>query len=365
MAGNLITHLTSSEGTGYSLTLFLSTLRYVPALLESSEALYDATNLLVPTWLQLCRGANKQDVLSLVSYNRALRSLQEALNDPQKRTSSATLGATIYLQMTEYSFDYSKGVNQVSRCNGIYAITMERGPPKLRDKLGYQLILDSFAFMSRLVKDEIDNFFTQPDWENALVSLSDQYEEQTPTIHQSTILADALEILSAALDDIRANFRALDKNTVLLLVRSNIIYEEDDPESPFGTSYVFPDGITALLFTNVASFNIVINTLRQELNTVIGIDGDDSSLDAECLEWSGRIWKSCRYILSLKPLCAASFNSRICVSYMFSGPSERACLLDVLKETDGYRKQAVSRWSESVVFSQYNGLLGRRPEERQ
>lgn len=147
LAGNLINHLNSSEGTGYSLTVFLSTLRYVPPLLESSEALYDATNLLVSTWLHLCRGANSHDVLSLVSYNRALRSLQRALNDPQKQTSSATLAATIYLQIVEHLFDYSKGIDQIPHCNGIYAIMMKRGAPKPGDDIGCQLILDSFGFI--------------------------------------------------------------------------------------------------------------------------------------------------------------------------------------------------------------------------
>ncbi|KAI2781826.1 hypothetical protein F4815DRAFT_465878 [Daldinia loculata] len=384
LAGNLINHLNSSEGTGYSLTVFLSTLRYVPPLLESSEALYDATNLLVSTWLQLCRGANSHDVLSLVSYNRALRSLQKALNDPQKQTSSATLAATIYLQIVEHLFDYSKGIDQISHCNGIYAIMMKRGAPKPGDDLGCQLILDSFGFIFKLlIRGDIDNFFMQPDWENALVSFFAQYKIRTPIlveiskiIHQSTVLADvirrfakirnipehlqdlqALEALSIALNDVGENFRALDRKTVQPLLQNKTIYEEDDSESPFSTSYMFPNGVTALHFTNVASFNIVINTLRQELNAILDIN--DSSLEAECLEWSGRIWRSCRYTLSLKPLCSASFSRHICISYMFAGPPDRAYLLGVLEETDSYRQQSVRRWTESAVFSQCNSLLGR------
>ncbi|KAI0135321.1 hypothetical protein F4814DRAFT_400568 [Daldinia grandis] len=384
LAGSLIKHLNTTEGTGYSLTVFLSTLKYVPPLLESSEALYDATNLLISTWLQLCRGANPHDVLSLISYNRALRSLQGALNDPQKQTSSATLAATIYLQMTEHLFDYSKGIDQISHCNGIYAIMMKRGAPKPGDDLGCQLILDSFSFMFRLlIRGDIENFFTQPEWENVLVSFFAHFKTRSPilveiskVIHQSTVLAgvvrrfaeirsvpkhlqdlQVLEALYIALSDVREKFRALNRNTVQPLLQSKAIYKEDDPSSPFSTSYTFPNGVTALHFTNVASFNIVTNTLKQELNAMLDID--DPSLEAECLEWSGWIWRSCRYILSLRPLCAASFSGHICVSYMSAGHSDRAYLLDVLKETDGYRQQPVSRWTESAVLAQYDSLLGR------
>ncbi|KAI0854341.1 hypothetical protein F5Y00DRAFT_267565 [Daldinia vernicosa] len=311
LAGNLIKHLSTSEGTGHSLTVFLSTLRYVPPLLESSEALYDATNLLVSTWLQICQGASPHDVLSLVSYNGALRSLQKALDDPHKQTSSATLAATIYLQTTEASGLNSNRIDQISHCNGIYAIMMKRGAPKPGNGLGCQLILDSFGFMFRLlIRGDIDNFFTQPDWENALSTiLADVVRRFAKIRNVPEHLRDsqALEALSIALRDVGESFRALDRNTVQPLLQSKTIYEEDDPKSPFGTSYVFPNGVTALHFTNAASFNILINTLRQELNAMLDIN--DPSPEAECLEWSERIWRSCRYTLSLKPLCSTSFST--------------------------------------------------------
>lgn len=103
LAGRIATCLKSSEGTGYSLSMFMTTLGYVPPLVESNQALFDATDLLLSTWLKLCQGNSPQDIFDLRSYIRALRSLQKVLNDPQEQTSSATLAATIYLQTTEAS----------------------------------------------------------------------------------------------------------------------------------------------------------------------------------------------------------------------------------------------------------------------
>ncbi|KAI1659981.1 hypothetical protein F4813DRAFT_352702 [Daldinia decipiens] len=238
---------------------------------------------------------------------------------------------------------------------------MKRGAPKPGDNLGCQLILDSFGFMFRLlIRGEIDDFFMRPDWENALSTMLADVVRRFAKIRKiPEHLQDlrVLEALSITLNDVGENFRALDRKTVQPLLQSKTIYEEDDLGSPFGTSYMFPNGVTALHFTNVASFNIVINTLRQELNTMLDIN--DPSLKAECLEWSRQIWKSCRYTLSLKPLCSALFSRHICVSYMFAGPPDRAYLLDVLEETDSCRQHSARRWTESAVFSQYNSLLGR------
>lgn len=101
LGAKVVMYLQSSEGTGYSLSQWLSTLGYVPPLLERNEALFDATNLLLSTWLKLCQGADKNELFDLSSYSRALRSLQRVLDDPKEQTSNATLAATIYLQTTE------------------------------------------------------------------------------------------------------------------------------------------------------------------------------------------------------------------------------------------------------------------------
>ncbi|KAI0378022.1 hypothetical protein F5Y04DRAFT_262783 [Hypomontagnella monticulosa] len=377
LAGRIATCLTSSEGTGYSLSMFLSTLGYVPPLVDSNKALFDATDLLLSTWLKLCQGNRPPDIFDLRSYNRALRSLQKVLNDPQEQTSSATLAATIYLQATEYWFDYGNGINQISHSNGIHSIMMKRGPPKPGDNFGTQLILDSYAFMYMLVqKGKIDNFFDQPGWRKAITSFFTQFKTRTPILveiskllHQGSMVADTitrfrkihkiprhsqdprvLKELAITLDTLSKSFHDLDQRTIKPLLENGMIHEVEDTESPFGTSYEFLSPVLALHFANVAAFNIRIRRLKQRLNSILEVE--DPSLELGCLEYSARIWKTCRYSKTMRPLCAASFNSPISTSYIAAEPAGRAYLLATLREADMYRKGSNSRWTESVILSE-------------
>lgn len=214
---------------------------------------------------------------------------------------------------------------------------------------------------------DIDNFFVRPEWQNALTSFFVQFKSKVPVILEmsklvlySTMVADAtkrfskirnicpelldaqeLEGITATIDDIATKFGDLDRCTLDPLLRSKKIYEEPDPESPVGASYTFPSGLMSLYFANTAAFRIVTNRLKQELNAMFGLD--DPNLEAECLEWSARIWKICRFSQTLKPLCAVSFNTPICVSYTSAPPEVWSYLIAKLKEIEGYRKQPVSR----------------------
>ncbi|KAI2469858.1 hypothetical protein F4781DRAFT_421662 [Annulohypoxylon bovei var. microspora] len=384
LGGRVVAYLKSSEGTGYSLSMWLSTLGYVPPLLEKNEALFDATNLLLSTWLKLCQGMSQIELFDLSSYNRALRSLQKVLDDPHEQTSNATLAATVYLQTTEFLFDYAGGVDKISHSNGIYSIMMRRGAPKHGDHFGIQLMLDSFAYMFRLMLiGSIDNFYVYPEWTRALTRFFAQWKSRTPWVVeisklliQATKLADTInrfskiwnvpsypqdeqeiEDLSAAVDDLSIHFRALDESTIEPLLQHNLVYEVIDPESPLGTSYEFPNGTTALHFANMNSFNIVINRLRQELNKMRGFD--DPALEAECVEWSSRIWRTCRYGLSLKPLCAVTFNSPVCVSYLAGGEAEQEYLLGFLTEANKFRNRPAYKWTDESIRSQQWLLMGR------
>ncbi|KAI1759363.1 hypothetical protein GGR53DRAFT_527485 [Hypoxylon sp. FL1150] len=332
LAGKVASCLKCSEGTGYSLSMFLCTLEYASPLLQSNEALFDATNLLLSTWQKLRRGIRSEDLFDLASYSRALRSLQKFL------------------------FDRAENAQHISHSNGIYTLIMARGPPKLGDNLGCYLILDSFAFLFRLLLlGDIDNFFVRPEWQNALNSLFSHHKGKEPVVMEisklvvyATMVAEAtkrfskvrntapelqgahdLEEVTALIDDVDSKFRDLDESTLSPLLQANKIYEEEDLESPLGTSYDFPSPIMALCFANIGAFRIVINRLQQELNAIRYID--DPDLEAECMEWCTRIWKTCRYSQTLKPLCSVSFNSPICVSYITAPPAVRSYLLDTLK----------------------------------
>ncbi|KAI0896956.1 hypothetical protein F4806DRAFT_415812 [Annulohypoxylon nitens] len=384
LGAKVVMYLQSSEGTGYSLSQWLSTLGYVPPLLERNEALFDATNLLLSTWLKLCQGADKNELFDLSSYSRALRSLQRVLDDPTEQTSNATLAATIYLQTTEYIFDYAGGVNQISHSNGIYSILVQRGPPKPEDHLGAQLMLDAFAYIFTLVvAGKVDNFYVYPKWSQVITNYFSQWKTRTPWLFEisklilqvmnlasvinrfiqvwdtPSCLRDYQEIeeLTTAVDDLSAHFRQFNESTIEPLFQYNLIQEIPDPESPFGTRYTFPNGTTALHFANVNSFNIVVNRMKQELNKMRGFD--DLTLELECLEWSARIWRTCHYGLLMRPFCAVAFNDAVSVSYSAGGEAEREYLLNFLIEANKFRKQSTWEIADETVCSQIWLVMGR------
>ncbi|KAI1640294.1 hypothetical protein F4809DRAFT_637693 [Biscogniauxia mediterranea] len=325
LASRISYYLDSSTGTGYSFGTFIGTLHYVPQLIGENQALFHATDLLLSTWLKLCRGAKSEDILDLRAYNRAIRSLQRALDNPREQKSVATLAAVHYLQTIEMLFDSSKGVNQVSHSNGIYWLLLHRGPPKPDDPLSCMLLLEAMLYLYRqITAGKIDNIFLQPQWLSAIMGFIKQFS------------ANNIEPLP--------------------LVRSGLIHETEDLESPFGSSYNFPNYLVAHEFANIIAFSIVVNRIRQELDEMMGVENPE--LEGECLEMSSRIWKVCRYALASKPIGAIPYQIPIAISYGAGGPKQRAYLRAVLDECEEYRGRQKSRWTEEVILAQCGIVMG-------
>ncbi|KAI1475002.1 hypothetical protein F4774DRAFT_414323 [Daldinia eschscholtzii] len=58
---------------------------------------------------------------------------------------------------------------------------VKRGAPGPGDTPGCQLTLDYFVFMFRLlIRGDVNNFFVEPDWQNALVSFLGQHKTRAP-----------------------------------------------------------------------------------------------------------------------------------------------------------------------------------------
>ncbi|KAI0890188.1 uncharacterized protein GGS22DRAFT_150170 [Annulohypoxylon maeteangense] len=95
--------------------------------------------------------------------------------------------------------------------------------------------------------------------------------------------------------------------------------------------------------------------MRQDLNKMRGFD--DPTLEVECFEWSCRIWRTCQYGLSLKPLCAVSFNDPVRISYLAGGDAERRYILDFLKEANKFRTQHTAELTDESINSSKGWLL--------
>ena len=76
----------------------------VPQRLGTSTALDDATTCLLDSYLNLLKSPATQRRIDPKLYSQALRSLQEALEDPEQCYSTTTLCATILLHRLEVSF---------------------------------------------------------------------------------------------------------------------------------------------------------------------------------------------------------------------------------------------------------------------
>ncbi|KAI0600936.1 hypothetical protein F4775DRAFT_582502 [Biscogniauxia sp. FL1348] len=378
LAGRISYYLDSSAGTGYSFGTFIGTLNFAPQLIGENEALFHATDLLLSTWLKLCRGAKSEDILDLRGYNRAIRSLQRALDSPRDQKSVATLAAVHYLQTIEMLFDSSKGVNQVSHSNGLYWLLLHRGPPKPDDPLSCMLLLEAMIYLYRqITAGKIDNIFLQPQWLSAIMKFIKQFSVNNiePLVSIIIPLASAITRFSSvynAATDVRdpkkvqelardfeafaERLQALDDTSMQPLLQSGLIHETEDPESPLGSSYTFSNSFVAQEFANIFAFSIVVNRVRQVLDEMMGVENPD--LEGECLEMSSRIWKTCRYALASKPIGAIPYQIPIAISYAAGGPKQRAYLRAVLDECEEYRGHQKSRWTEEVILAQCGIVMG-------
>ncbi|KAI5921683.1 hypothetical protein F4810DRAFT_677374 [Camillea tinctor] len=378
LAGRISYYLDSSTGTGYSFGTLIGTLQFAPQLIRESDALFRATDLLLSTWLKLCRGAKSEDILDLGAYNRAIRSLQRALDNPREQKSVATLATVHYLQTIEILFDPSKGPNQVSHSNGLYWLLLHRGPPNPDDPLSCILLLESIIYLYRqITAGKIDNIFLQSQWLSAIKGFMKQFPTNNiePLVSIIIPLASAITRFSVvynAASDTRnpkkvkelakefeafaGRFQVLDDNSIQPLIQCGLIGETEDPDNPVGSSYTFPNYLVAQEFANVVSFGLVVNEIRQVLDEMMGVR--NPALKDECLEMSTRLWKVCRYALSCKPIGAIQYQIPIAISYAAAAPKQQAYIRNFLDECEEYRGGNKSRWTEEVILAQCGIVMG-------
>jgi hypothetical protein len=134
----------------------------IPQLLGHSNAINSATLCLISSYENFLRGCDPCNRIPPRLYSHALRSLQQALNDPNEWDSLGTLSSAILLHRLEVSFgpfffssniivaNVSKALFGNFRKNGIKvhasglaALLQKRGPTQKNDLMEFQANMDS------------------------------------------------------------------------------------------------------------------------------------------------------------------------------------------------------------------------------
>lgn len=125
---------------------FVGYMPYLPARLGNNAALRDCVALQCSAWTKFKRGASCKDVIDPGVYGKALRSLQRAIEGPEK-LECETLAAATIIDRIEVLFDSGRPYHRSRHAAGMQTIMKARGPPKLDDDLDVQLALENHAVL--------------------------------------------------------------------------------------------------------------------------------------------------------------------------------------------------------------------------
>lgn len=165
----LVSILNAEPGTAGDVGLRAGWIHLLPARLVCDSSLWCAADTFIRCWTSSAsRGEEAVDHITsadIRSYNRAIRSLRETLQDKQQAHSTETLAAVALIYLCEDEMGFSRGLPGNCHMSGLRALLETRGLPKAQDelevRLGFEMLSNLFAYLIDL--DGI-LFFDQPGW---------------------------------------------------------------------------------------------------------------------------------------------------------------------------------------------------------
>ncbi|KAI8626589.1 hypothetical protein F5Y19DRAFT_221210 [Xylariaceae sp. FL1651] len=377
--------LEAAPGTGNDLRILGAFLPLIPQHLGSGNtALYHAVELLLSAWTNSRRGLSPSMWLDLRMYNRALRSLTDALNDANPELLTNTLAAQCVLQKTEVLYDFGRGSNQENHAAGLIAVIREGGPTQPITEVTLHVMFESlYHMLQEDIRQGRESDFHTTEWMTALkqaINVSDikpdlkhlylLWLEVTAwpglarlvrVLHQ-----DPLDTMTATELHLRATSLAKylqhqDETILSSLIKSGAITEVKNSRCPdlFPTCYEFADYQTAKLFSFHAMFSITAYRALQEANRVLA--HNDLDVERQARKFSKRVWMAHPWLKNQTPL-AVDFTAVLAFSYESGNEEERNYCIASLEEMESFRQPPpIGRWVEQTIMANAKAYTGRLP----
>ncbi|KAI3319535.1 hypothetical protein HD806DRAFT_548106 [Xylariaceae sp. AK1471] len=385
MAARLVTCLEAAPGTGKDLRILGPFLPMIPQHLgNGNTALDHAVELLLSAWMNSCRRLPSNMWLDLRTYNRAIRSLNDALSDANVELVTNTLAAQCVLQKTEVLYDFSRGSNQENHAAGLIAVINRRGPAQPMTEVVLHVMFESIYHMLQVdIRQDRESGFYTPEWMTALkeaIDASDIIFVLKQLYHLwvevtawpglvrlvRSLRRNPLDIMTAAELHLRATYLAAflqhqDETILTSLAQSGDIVEVENNTRPdlFSKCYKFANYPIAKLFTCHAFFSITVCRFLQEANRVLG--HDDPSIEKQAIRSSRRVWMSWPWLQNQIPL-AVDYTAALAFSYESGGSEERKYCIASLREMESFRHPPpIGEWVEATIMANAKAFTGRLP----
>ncbi|KAI0131774.1 hypothetical protein BJ170DRAFT_717519 [Xylariales sp. AK1849] len=384
LAAKLIYCLDAAAGTAHDLQMWGSSLRLMPPRLAESATLRHTMDLVITAWLNVQRNLHTTAWLDLCLYNRALRSLQDALQDAQENPAShlttATLSAQTLLQKVEIAYDYSRGVNQESHSAGLITVIRAGGLQQGFSELAVHLIFESFfSMLKNDVMEGRDSIFTDPAWDAAVRAAVHSIAGQPNTLSQSyyfwiemaawpslvKLLRRLYQNPSESMAALELVFRAsavldyllhLDSTAFVgAMAAGDITAVQNLPgNDAVPKCYDFSSYELANWFGTHAFFVVVVSRILQKANAFLG--HMDESIEQTAVDFSRRIWSTHPWMQRRRPL-ASDGVPHLCLSWEAGTVVERSMVLAALETI---RPNTPSPgWNEATITANAMAFTGR------
>ncbi|KAI0413332.1 hypothetical protein F5X98DRAFT_288283 [Xylaria grammica] len=385
----LIAHLTAcldaAPGTGHDLRILGAFLPLIPRHLSSGQtALGHAVELLLGAWENSRRGLPSNMWLDLRTYNRALSSLQAALDDVNTERLTNTLTTLCILQKTEILYDFGRGSNQENHAAGLIAVINRGGPAQPMTEMALHVTFESiFHMLQEDIRQGRESDFHTPEWMTALKETIDASKAGLVLKHlyhlwvevtawpglarlvrlirrnpSDTMTAAELHLRATSLAEL---LQHQDETILASLAESGAISKVENKTRPdlFSKCYKFEDFQTAKLFSTHAFFTIVTCRFLQEANRVLG--HKDPLVEKQARRFSKRTWMAYPWLRSQTPL-AVDFTACLVFSYESGNEEERKFCADGLREMDSSRHPPpIGEWVEATIMANAKAYSGRLP----
>ncbi|KAI0164615.1 hypothetical protein GGR57DRAFT_205279 [Xylariaceae sp. FL1272] len=378
--------LDAAPGTGNDLRIIGAFLELVPQQLShsgSNSVLGHAVELLIGAWTNSQRGLEPSSWLDLRMYNKALRSLKNALDDAH--VEDDTLAAQCMLQKTEVLYDFARGSNQENHAAGLIAVISKAGPNQHMSDVELHVMFEGlFHMLQEDIRQDRSSAFHTPEWMSALrrvlnsnASIADIVKQTYDVWIEATAWPGLVCMVRRLRKDpsdkstattLRRRAGALakylqrkDDTTLRSLFKSGAITEVDNRTgSPLiPTRYEFANYVTSKMFCCHAMFSILSCRFLQEADRALG--RDDPSVEEEAKELSRRIWKAHPWLKSKMPL-AVDFTAALVFAYESGNQEERAFCIRSLSEMESFRQPPpIGQWVEQTIMANAKAYSGRLP----
>ncbi|KAH8694028.1 hypothetical protein BGW36DRAFT_384198 [Talaromyces proteolyticus] len=366
-----------TETPSRSLNHLGASLSQMPRHFGSSSALDSVAACMVDSHSTITRDTKTPCSIKPQLHARALRSVQEAINDPKEWNSTNTLCAVLLLHRIESVFGESLGSNMLVHGSGLAALVQKRGPPDPSNTFDCAVIADGhMCIVEHALLRHTDCFLSQREWSASLDTLQGKSRIQTiyyKLLRQMstwpTLIREKLEHKEGkpTLISLLGRIYHLRKELHDICIElDTLIYEENLVSRTVSTCvpglvdemFQIQDPTVALALCYHAMYSIIVLRILWSL-----ADNDalcQSELEIEILGLSQRIWMLIDHGRRYKPLGLPILSVSLALTLESVNWEEREQITALVNNLESSEGLLYASWTSETLINQVRVYRGDR-----